>query len=561
MNLNPKLQITNPKQIPMSNDRNPKKIWLFEIRYSVLFVICILYIGILSCFAQDNNKLVTLSKQIIEAKTNQDAYVALGELADLYFNENKYTEYIAYLNSLVKQKKILEPVVNYYIGFTRYCQLKHLEQIQNWDEYFARGNSYRDEIVASLQKTIASVAATDALGVYARLALWKFHKEQNDAAGDTALSDLMNSALAYAKDAKDLKPIKDAADEFSSYGEKAKAKELYKLYVDRIVASDIKDDELKTIALSFYEGGNLDLAEAIYDVYLERAAKEVPKEKLIPVFTEIARSFAYRDEGPADMLYAEKIFTKIEEAGGKEAFDEELIYLRAFNLEKAKEYQQAKDFYLDLVQRYPQSARADEANFKAGLIHTYILRDIKSGRIYFEKLAQKETISPPVISSLYQLGLLSQWEEDLVKAKEYYNKLLERSKASFPETENLAKERLKEIEGAKPIEYNLKTFLDVSFKEEYAMLDMSKLDLRSRPYKAKKDTEINISSTAYTAQSGCLAVELQYLWSGHLGNNKPTNEQISFATQYIQTGTKEINLVVVSATGIIDRNIELADVY
>jgi len=525
------------------------------------------------CSAQEDNKLVALTKQIIEAKTNEELYPALEELKNLYLKENKYNDFVDFLDSLAKQKNTLEAAVNYYIAYSRCLQLKYLEEVQSWDEYFSQGNNYRDQITASLQKTIDSTTAKDALHINGRLLLWQFHKGQQDVFSEQALSDLLNSVLEYSKEAKEVKPIKEAADKLLVYGEKGKSKELYKIYVSKIVTSDIKDVELNTIALGSYNEGNLDLAEEIYDVYIERIQKSLAKEKLTPLLIDIAKLFYYNDERPSDALYAEKIFKKIEEVGTKEAFDEELIYLRAFNLEKAKEYPKAKDIYLDLVQRYPQTLHRGEADFKEGIIYTYILRDIKTGKSYFEKLAlsanpepveesaQKETPSPQVISSLYQLGLLSQWEEDLVKAKEYYDKLVEEAKDGFAETVTLAKERLKEIQEAKPLEYNLKTFLDVSLKDEYTTLDTSKLDLRARPYKTKRDAEVSINSTPYIAQSGCLQVELQYLWSGHLGKVLPSSDAPSLNTNYMYPGTKEINLVVVSPTGVIDRNIDLVDVY
>jgi hypothetical protein len=113
----------------------------------------------------------------------------------------------------------------------------------------------------------------------------------------------------------------------------------------------------------------------------------------------------------------------------------------------------------------------------------------------------------------------------------------------------------------KPIEYNLKTFLDLSLKEENAIMDMTKLDLRSNPYRINKDAQVHVSSTPYIAQSGCMQVELQYLWSGDTGTKKPSLTEAEFNTTYKEPGTKEINLVVVSPTGIIDRNIDLVDRY
>jgi hypothetical protein len=545
------------------------------------FVFCLLPFSFY-LYAQDSAKINALSKQIIEAKSDKDLYSAFEELMDLYFSratikseggiplpagkENKYNELVDFLNSLIKKKKAPEPVVNYYIALTRYYQLKYLEETQEWDEYFSNGNTYRDQITQSAQKAIDVTTAKDASYLYARLILWRFHRDQQDAFEESALADLMRATFEYSQVSPELLPLKDVADQLLSYGEKGKAKELYSSYVNKLVTQDIKDEELASIALGFYKEGNPELSQLVYDIYIEKILKTYPKEKSIPLLIDIAKQFSYsaiggKDEGLKDTIYAENIFKKIEGIGGKDAFDQELIYLRAFNLEKSKEYSQALNIYIDLIQRFPQGNHTEKATYKAGIIFTYILRDLKNGENYFEKLMNKESFSSYAISSLYQLGLLSQWEGDLIKAKEYYNKLLGQAKEKFQETVNLAKARLKEIEGTKPLEYNLKTFLDASLKEENKVFDMSKVDLTSSPYKPKKDQEVDIGSSAYLGETGCMQVEPQYLWSGDLGTNNPSSlEQHAFNTTYTEPGTKAINLVVVSPSGIIDRNIDLIDV-
>lgn len=93
------------------------------------------------------------------------------------------------------------------------------------------------------------------------------------------------------------------------------------------------------------------------------------------------------------------------------------------------------------------------------------------------------------------------------------------------------------------------------------MFDMSKLDLKASLYRPKKDQQINISASPYIAESGCMHVEIQYLWSGYLGTTKPSLQQPSFDTVYTQPGTKVISLVVVSPSGVMDRSIEMVDVY
>ena len=318
------------------------------------------------------------------------------------------------------------------------------------------------------------------------------------------------------------------------------------------------------------------MAEVIYDAYIGRIKSSLPKEKLLPALIEIARKFAYKDSGVSDALYAEKIFREIEDLGSADAFDEELNYLRAFNLEKISEFDEAKDIYMGLIKRYPQGPHTAEAYFKLGIIYTYVLRDPKAGEGYFEKLVPPDAVAvspesaagfmktavptPWEISSLYQLGLLNQWRQDLTKSKEYYNKLLScADSGAFTQTVNLAKQRLSEIEESRPIEYNLRTFLDVSLKEEYAYLDMSKINLKLKPYRARSKETVNAHSDIYTAESGSLQVSIQYLWSGDL--DQPVSpDDSSFNTAYTQPGTKVINLVVMSPAGIVDHSIALVDV-
>ena len=524
---------------------------------------CLPCFGICHANAQDNEKLVALTKQVMEAGTKQDLYLAFEDMTDLYFKENKYNEFVELLNSLAKQKNELSPAVNYYIAMARYYELKYLQESQNWNEYFNQGDTYRRQITQGAQETISATTTADALNIYARLILWLFHKDQQDASGDSVLSELTNAVLEYSKTAKNLVPIKDVADRLSSHNLKADARALYKIYVEKLIISETKDAEIESGAAGFLKEGNPELAENLYDVYIERITRTLPKENLVAVLSNIAKLFIYRDKLPKEAFdadYAEKVFKKIEEVGGKEAFNEELIYLRAYNLEKVKAYEDARRIYIELVERYPASSRYSEGVFKIAMFNTYVLRDKTAGVTYFEKLSQKDNPDPQVISSLYQLGLLRQWEGDLAKAKECFALLISRAGDNFTDTVTLAKERMKEIEESKPLDYNLKTFLDLSLKEENALFDMGKLDLKAMPSQVKKGEEVNMATVSYLPESGCLQVELQYLWSGHTGEKTPSLYESEFKTSYAYSGTKEINLVVVSPSGILDRSIYLIDV-
>ena len=319
------------------------------------------------------------------------------------------------------------------------------------------------------------------------------------------------------------------------------------------------------IAAGFLKEGNIDLAETIYDVYVDRIIKNLPKDKSVPLLKGLAKSFAFstasgEDQSLKDMIYAEKIFAKIEEVGGKESFDEALNYLRALNLEKAKDYRKAKDLYLEFSSKYPESTHNNEAVFKVAVIDTYILRDRKSGNDYFVKLAEQEKLSSQSISALYHLGLLSQWDNDLQKAKAYYNKLIEKSNVNFSETVMNAKDRLKEIEGAQPMENNLKLFLDLALKDENARFDMSRVNLTISPYLSKKDAQVTISSNSNAGSSGCLQVDLQYAWSADLGSARPQANMATFPASYKDTGTKVVFLVVSTNGSVLDRSLDMLDV-
>ncbi|MFA5157343.1 MAG: hypothetical protein WC532_08210 [Candidatus Omnitrophota bacterium] len=492
----------------------------------------------------------------LHAEDDKIPYDALKETAEKYFSEQKYNECAEYLGSLAEKEIAAPAELDYLLALTRYNQLKYLEESQDWNEYFSKGNDYRGEIKSYAEEAISGTSSKDKANVYSRLVLWKLYKDQEDAGQDKALTDLANAALENG----DAGLLKDVADSLIAYGERINSRRLYKTYVEKLAASRISDAELKSSAESFYKQQNFELSEALYDAYIGRIAASMPKDELATDLKEIAKQFAYDPAIAGDPAYAEKVFAKMEESAGKESFDEETLYLRAFNLEKAKEFTRARDVYRELINRFPEGSHINAALYKTGVFDVYALRSLDSGRGYFEKLAAKETIDPQVISAIYQLGLLNQWEDNAVKAKEYYDKLLELAKDGYAEKSGLAKMRLKEISESKPLDYNLKLFLDVSLKEENAAFDSGKADLKLTPYILKVNDKLNAGVSASAGESGCMPIDLQYLWSGDLGNAALTPEQHSFETSYSDSGIKQINLIVVSPSGVVGRSMSLADV-
>jgi TolA-binding protein len=506
--------------------------------------------------AQDKD----FSALVLAAKTDAEASAILEEAQGTFFQQNRYQEFVDFLANAAKKKKTIVSLASYYTGVARYQQMKHLEEIQNWDEYFSKGNDYRKEITDNLEKSVKVFPVTDPLHVSSRLILWQFHKDQQDVFQGQALDDLMAATVSYAAAAKDLKPLKAVADKLLAYDERAKAKELYKLYGEKIISSDLSDDALQNTAMSFYKQGTMELAQALYTVYIDRIAKSASPDKAKLELIDIAKLFSYKKNGAYDLYYAEKVFARIESMFGPGVFNEALAYQRALNTEKNKDFSRAKDLYAAFVAAYPQSGHYDEALLKTGLIALYVTKDIKAAQEIFGRLSGQPSVSSQVISSLYQLGLIAQWQGENATAKEYYTKLVESAKDSFGETVSLAKARLLEVEEARPLEFNIKSMLDVTLKPENSQFSMNRVDIKASSFMVSPGEELTVTSTATPPESGCMQVQLQYFWSGDISKGAALSQESSFAVSYADPGTKVIGLVVTTPAGVVDRGIEFVDV-
>ena len=494
------------------------------------------------------------------AKSDDAAAAVLAEARDDYFQRNDHQGFIGFLEAAVKARRTLAPWQAYYTGLARYRQMKYLEETQNWDEYFSKGNDYRKDIEQNLDRAVKAFSADDPLHVYGKLILWQHHKDQQDVFNEQALADLMSAVRLYASGARDIAPLKDVADTLLRYEERAKAKELYKVYGDKVISADLSDDELQNIAMSFYKQNNLEVAQALYTVYIDRLRKRASPEKLKLELIDIARLFSYKRSGAYDLYYAEKIFSLLEEIYTAAGFDEALTYMRANNIEKYKDFSRAREMYAAFAASYPQSARHDEALYKAGILALYADRDVKAADEIFDSLASGEGVSSHVLSSLYQRGLIAQWQGDTARAQEAYSRLTDLAKDGFAETAAMAKSRMDEIARERPLEFNIKSLLDTTLKPENSQFSMSRVEITPSAYSASPQQEIEVSSTATPPESGCLQVQLQYFWSGDMGTGTGDYQSSSFTTSYSDPGTKVIGVVATTPGGVVDRGLALIDI-
>ena len=164
-----------------------------------------------------------------------------------------------------------------------------------------------------------------------------------------------------------------------------------------------------------------------------------------------------------------------------------------------------------------------------------------------------------VLESLYHKSLISQYEGKSDEAKAGYEKIVQliADKTDFKGLGERVSLRQKEISEVKEIEYNLKMFLDSSLKEE--ALHQSPLELLVRPPKVEVQEEVKFSSQQPVLQTGCIAPELTYLWSGDLGESVLVPVEPEFVSRYQYPGVKAVNLVVLSPAGVVGSALEMVE--
>ncbi|HAH19575.1 MAG: hypothetical protein A2Y00_06375 [Omnitrophica WOR_2 bacterium GWF2_43_52] len=515
--------------------------------------------------AQDElKKIKQLEAQILSDVKDKKAVKSLEMLSEMYFGQQQYDSFVAFLKKLDKKKPLAcELPVGYYIALCRFHQLLHWEETQNWKEYFDLGSTYRQELFAETEK-IAQSCPVSAVGIRAQVLSWIGHKTHNDEQAEDALKKLLDMVNVYAKSAVDIQVLKDVADTLARHGEKGFAKSVYGSYVSCLLNVEQSPLKLQAAAEGALKESNSELAEIIYDRYIEIVKGSLAKDNLAGELTLIIKSFATDGWSKgSDPVYAEKVFAILKEACGKEYFTQELQYIRAYNLQRQKEYQRAAEEYAVLLADFPKSRYVDEAEFKLGILSAYILDKKENALTHWQNIISRNVSLGYVAESLYQRGLLYHYEENLEPAKVDYTKLLEliTGNADFENLLERVNERQKEIQELGPIEYNLKMFLDSVFKK--LALHQAAPELFVAPYKALsfQHEQVTFSLMQLQMETGCFAPELTYLWSGDLGGNYLAPTTAEFTAQYQSAGTKVVNLVVVSPSGVVGSTLEMVDVY
>lgn len=493
----------------------------------------------------------------------KDSAPALEELSGLYFAAGEYNQFADFLKRIFKDKAQddCSRPEGYYLGLCRYHQLRRLEESQAWQEYFDKGADYRQELFDETRR-LALDCPNSPFAIRAQIINWLEHKARNDSEKEDSLDKLISLINGYVKQpqVEDIEVIKDAADILAQEKETAFSKAAYNLYVSRMIAKEVSVDKLRQAAEEAWTQGNLELSEAIYERYLQLVAGFFSKDKFAAELAGLAERFSVAGaEKNSDPQYAEKIFSALEEASGRDYFSQDLQYLRAYNLERMKEYSRCAKEYESLVSRFASGKHVDKAHFKLGLIYAYILGQKEKGVVSWQKVIEHNSSLNYVLESLYHKSLILQYEGKADEAGPGYEKIIQLAaeNAAFRDIAARAALRQEEIAGAKDMEYNLKIFLDSVLKE--GLLNQSPLELLVSPAKAGLGEDVKFSSRQPVLQTGCIAPELTYLWSGDLGEVALAPVEPEFVSRYRYPGVKAVNLVVLSPAGVVGSVLEMVE--
>jgi tetratricopeptide (TPR) repeat protein len=307
------------------------------------------------------------------------------------------------------------------------------------------------------------------------------------------------------------------------------------------------------------------LAKSLYEAYLGQLSdnKDLAAKETVSVADKFA---ATGKEDGLDPSYAESMYQKAFNLAGQAAFDAEAQYRRAHNLERMKDLQAASRQYKSLLDNYKEGALRKEVYFRLGVLSAYAEKNIPKGQEYFLKIKGEYPKDPLALASFYQLGLLSQWQGEIDKAKEFYGALLVLVKELGLDLEKndlvlLTGERQKEIEEKKEMAYGLKLFLEGIFKlagpGQRAPLDV---DLTARPAELELNQSTKFVVTTSNPQTGCLMPSYSYEWSGQTGSvaNIPNTPEL--ATDYSLPGLKVVGVAVVDSTGLQGAGFEIVEV-
>ncbi|MDP8260126.1 MAG: hypothetical protein P9L96_03885 [Candidatus Gygaella obscura] len=489
----------------------------------------------------------------------EDTFYIVEQSKTEYFFKKDYKGFLAYLN---KHKSCLgEEFIKYYTASARFAELKQYEDSQDWQRYFDLKEDYFTVIENNLSEVINAISSSvNAFQIEALYLDWILEKQKTGFNENEKLDALMEYIKDYDNDPSQFKLLKSVADRLLDEGLDRQSGIIYDIYAKKLIKNNLNSDLLLKTAEDAFKDGRFKLARSLYTAYLEVIYSTASKQEYLEHIIRIINLFVDIGWQPGiDSDFAEELFQQLEE-NFSEGFDATILFLRAYNLERMSFYQEAITQFRQFITRFPNDEKINQALFHAGMIELYLLNK-KEGLDLLKQIVDKNNKSGYLKSALYYSALYLQKEDLTEQAKAYYQKLkdiLEADTIIDGKLLSLTNDRLNEINNTKPLENNLRFFMEAGFDSVKLLGNVS---ITPVPAKAYVNDNVEMASSYFVGNVGCFQPVLDFIWSGDLGSASVLNSTQQFSTTYSTQGPKIILLSVKSAIELVGKHIAIIEIF
>ncbi len=482
------------------------------------------------------------------------AIISAGRLySDSY--EERLKEYVSGgrfnegLESISKDDSIYPEYKKYLEALLKFYELKHWEKAQDWKNFYNQGLIYKKEIKETLNSLLEGEYQNPLLRIKAESLLGVILKNEGNDSYLNIYRDLHADIRNYLSQTQDMEGVLSCADFFYENQDKDSARKIYRTILRTVKNKQVSLEKLKSLGEKFY-GSDRDFSASVYKIYLDRLRDVNPDEEY---WKEIKRiffmfcSWGFETKSESNFSLISDITSQFLQCGP--VLDNALLYLCAFNSQRAKDYPQSIEFYKKLLDKTPGEIR-EEIIFKIALLSFF--NEDRKNFLKYSSLLEKENPSSIYLGPIFYIkGILAHYEEDFASSQRLYGKSMKFSlDPGIPKLLERAKKN-------KPLPENIRIYLDLYF---HKILPQGSTSISLSPAMALVSEPIRGQAQYFIPGLGCLQPQVVYLWWGWLGRDSYPSQN-TFSASYERQGPQIIFCSIQTPTGFLDRDQELLEVY
>jgi len=452
-----------------------------------------------------------------------------------FFISGRYLEFLEYLDKLKQEKEDRYlPVIDYYSALTKSLYLDFIEKNEDWKNYYDNVHIFDAEIIDTAGRYRQEGISAWAVDMH--YLAWKAHIREDDEQQKVAFEELVDQLIKFTEQYEDTSKFQDIVQNLSQAAMIVQINELFTAYKDYLLSTepDAKSIErLAQMAQDYLQKGELDTAKVAYKKYIELVLMYYSDEQAWLSLRAIIEKFRHHGFWTAkDAGFAEDIYAIVARELSEDFFTEFDLFARAYNLDVLCDYEKAFTEYEKFLGRFPESVFTDEVYTRLGIISLYIFGQTKQARAFYARVREHFPDSFYEPFCTYETGLLWQWENEDIKARNLYV-LLRGGKDRF---ERFGQERMREILEAIAMAEDV--YRPFKLKFEDTKLKGLILTLNVIQDRSFIEEEVACVATAQDYSVGTIQPRFEYEWFRDLGTIGEVENVAAFTTTYREPSPK-----------------------